>query len=185
MQPLGYQYKRVFQAPAGFGPPRVSDVYAVSDCLSEAFDAKSEVKGWNAHGFFDSPSEVRAFGARHALPLGGCTLFYYEGHELVYVHDEHGARWQPFTPSERSETTVEPPSGHALEGFDVTALGGGELPGCSPLSCNGLAKEVKTNEHCLLPTLAAAIQALESGAFADSEPGPYRIIAVYSLGASC
>jgi hypothetical protein len=68
------------------------------------------------------------------------------------------------------------------EGFDVTALGGGELPGCSPLSCNGLVKEVKTNEHCLLPTFEAAIQALESGAFADSEPGPYRIIAVYSLG---
>lgn len=34
------------------------------------------------------------------------------------------------------------------------------------------------------PTAEAAIQALGSGAFTDSEPGPYRIIAGYALGAS-
>jgi len=39
-----------------------------------------------------------------------------------------------------------------------------------------------TNRHCLLPSLEAAVQALESGQFAHSEPGPFRIIAVYSVG---
>jgi hypothetical protein len=181
MLPLGYQMKRIWRAPPGFGPPHVRDVYAVSDCLSESFDSASEVKG-NEHGFYASPSELRAFAARHALPFDGFALFYYEAYELEHVDGEPGAHWRRFAPDNVAAATIEPPSGHMLAGFDVAALSGGELPGCSPLSCNGLANELTTNEHCLLPSVEVAIQALESGAFANSEPGPYRIIAVYSVG---
>jgi hypothetical protein len=46
------------------------------------------------------------------------------------------------------------------------------------LSCNGLAAEVETNEHCLLASLEQAQQLRERGTFANAEPGPYRVFAV-------
>ena len=64
----------------------------------------------------------------------------------------------------------------------MVTFNSGAGPGCSPLSCNALAAEVPTNRHCLLQSFEAAMQAIESGRFAHTEPGPFRIIAVYSVG---
>lgn len=91
------------------------------------------------------------------------------------------ASWVRFEPEASFDTNVQPPSAHTLEGFDVVTFSAGTSPECSPLSCNALAAGISTNSHCLLPSLDAAIQALESGSFDNSEPGPYRIIAVYSV----
>jgi hypothetical protein len=49
-----------------------------------------------------------------------------------------------------------------------------------PLSCDSLATEVETNQHCLLSSFERAQQLFEEGAFEHAEPGPYRIFAVYS-----
>jgi len=73
------------------------------------------------------------------------------------------------------------PAGASLEGYDVVTFSAGSSPECSPLSCNGLASEIATNRHCLLPSVAAARHLLERGAFDRGEPGPFRIFAVYSL----
>jgi hypothetical protein len=86
-----------------------------------------------------------------------------------------------FAPDASLATDVEPPAARTLEGFDVVTFSAGTFPECSPLSCNGVAEEVPTNRHCLLPSFEAAVQAIESGKFANSEPGPFRIIAVYSV----
>ena len=53
-------------------------------------------------------------------------------------------------------------------------------PGCSPLSCNGLAAGVTVNRHCLFESFEQAKRSLE--AFNHSEPGPFRIFAVHTLG---
>ena len=123
---------------------------------------------------------MRALAAEHSISLEGLALFYYEAHEAQY--DEEAARWEPFAPEASLATRVEPPAACTLEGFDVATFHSGQGPECSPLSCNGLAAEIPTNKHCLLlPSLAAAVAALESGRFARSEPGPLRIIAVHSV----
>jgi hypothetical protein len=54
-------------------------------------------------------------------------------------------------------------------------------PECAPLSCNSLAAEVETNTRCLLQSFEHARALLENGTFNASEPGPYRIVAVYSV----
>ena len=54
-------------------------------------------------------------------------------------------------------------------------------PECSPLSCNSLAAEVETNTRCLLQSFEQARALLEHGTFNNSEPGPFRIFAVYSV----
>lgn len=108
------------------------------------------------------------------------ALFYYEANEAQY--DEEAGRWVSFAANASDASDVEPPAARTLEGFDVATFSGGAGADCSPMSCNGLAEKVPTNRHCLLPSLEAAVQALESGQFAHSEPGPFRIIAVYSIG---
>ena len=41
----------------------------------------------------------------------------------------------------------------------------------------------RVNQHCLFNTQSEAKEALESGKFNDSEPGPFRIFAVYLVEA--
>jgi hypothetical protein len=57
----------------------------------------------------------------------------------------------------------------------------GTSPECSPLSCNSLAAAITFNRHCLFESLDQAKQSLETGQFDNSEPGPFRIFAVYTV----
>ena len=68
-----------------------------------------------------------------------------------------------------------------LEGYDVVTFSARTSAECSPLSCNVLAAEMETNEHCLLPSFERAAQLLEEGRFTNAEPGPYRVFAVHSV----
>jgi hypothetical protein len=76
---------------------------------------------------------------------------------------------------------VSVPEAKVLEGYDVVTFYVQTSPGCSPLSCNRLAAEVETNTRCLLQSFEQARTLLENGTFNDSESGPYRIFAVYSV----
>jgi hypothetical protein len=71
-----------------------------------------------------------------------------------------------------------------MEGFDVVTFFAGTSPEHSPLSCNGMAKKIPTNEHCLIDSFEEAQAALVRGDFKNAEPGPYRIFAVYSVDSS-
>src|SRR5262249_10854815 len=102
-----------------------------------------------------------------------------EAHELQYDGDRR--RWVPWETEESFATNVRRPSAATLEGFDVATFNAGTAAECSPLSCNGVGAELAVNSHCLLPTLEAAIRALDEGRFENSEPGPYRVIAVHSV----
>lgn len=76
------------------------------------------------------------------------------------------------------------PDYHSL-GYDVVCWDSGEsgpmLPafGCSPLSCNGLAEELKVNRFCLIDTLEAAAALPELFIRQRCEPGPYVIAQVW------
>lgn len=49
---------------------------------------------------------------------------------------------------------------------------------CSPLSCNGLSKEIPVNAHCLLETVEEALALVRSPRMQDTEPGPYVVVEV-------
>ena len=179
MRPIGYLYKRIAKRPDWLAAPRVYDVYSLSGCISEPF--ADYVNFWKHNGFwlFDSPAVIEQLAAEHNLDLRGLKLFYYEAFEQEFDEEKDG--WRPFDPEKSFETNVEPPETKALEGYDVTCFFAGTTPECSPLSCNGRAVELGTNEHCLFGTLDEAKRAIETGAIRECEPGPYRIIAVYSV----
>lgn len=171
--------KRVATRPDWLKTDRVTDVFSVSNCVSDNF--ADYINYWKHNGYwlFDSPETIRELAKENSLDLTNTRLFYYEVHELEY--DEKERSWKPFGPEPSFKTEIVQPDKRHLEGYDVVTFYVHTSPECSPLSCNSLASEAETNEHCLLLSFEKAKQLLEEGKFDNSEPGPYRIFAVYSV----
>ncbi|MFZ6750339.1 hypothetical protein [Undibacterium sp. Ren11W] len=180
MRPLGYLYKSVAKRPDWLKADRVEDVYALSGCISENF--ADYIIYWKHNGYwlFNSPEIIESLVQEHSFSLEGMSLFYYEGSEEEF--DDRIDQWVPYEPENSFETDVRKPSECQLEGFDVTNFTAHTSPECSPLSCNSLAESIPTNKHCLFDTFEEAKSAIETKKFENAgEPGPYRIIAVYSV----
>ncbi len=179
MIPAGYMAKHVVSRPEWLKAERVADIYSVSNCTSSNF--ADYINYWKHNGFwfFDSPEVIRQVAKEHSLDLTRTSLFYYEVHELEY--DENEGLWKPFAPEPSFTTEVIEPRAKNLEGYDVVTFSVRTSPECSPLSCNYIATAVETNSHCLLSSLEQARQLLEQGKFKNTEPGPFRIFAVYSV----
>jgi len=179
MRPLGYLYKRVEPKPEWLSAPQVIDVYSLSSCVSKNFT--DYVTYWKHNGFwlFDSPSVMEKIATENSIPLDGMTLFYYEAYEQEFDDDVH--EWSGFEPEPTFGLNVVEPLFKRLEGFDVTSFTNHTSPECSPLSCNSCAKSLHTNSRCLFGTFEDARRAIENQEFQGCEPGPYRIIAIYSV----
>lgn len=178
---VGYMAKKISSRPDWIKAPGVLDIYSVSSCTSEAFCDYIQYWKHNGYWFFNSPTVIRDIARAEAIDLSAHRLFYYEVYEQQF--EEKRGRWQPFGPEEAFITEVEAPGRKQLLGFDVVSFNAQTSPECSPLSCNNLAESVEVNEHCLLRSFEAASRLLESGAFSDSEPGPFRVFGVYSCAA--
>ena len=171
--------KRVIKKPDWLKANSVVDIYSVSNCMSEDFADYTTHWKTNGYWFLDSPTIIEEIAQEHAIDISGTKLFYYEVYKLEY--DENAKVWRPFQASFPSEREVKEPRAKFIEGYDIVTFSHGVSPECSPLSCNNLAAEIPTNKHCLLESLDEAKHFLESGSFVNSEPGPFRIFAVYSL----
>jgi hypothetical protein len=179
MQPIGYLYKHIALRPDWIKAENVDDIYSLSECISRNFSDYINYWKHNGYWLFDSPAIIETLAEEHSLPLDGLRIFYYEVYEEEYDYDI--ARWEPLAPEASFITNVQMPEHKTLEGYDVTTFMARTSPECSPLSCNGLAETTITNRHCLFNTFEEARSAIEYGTFKNSEPGPYRIIAVYSV----
>jgi hypothetical protein len=171
-------YKHVESRPDWLAAGRVGDIYSLSGCISAPF--ADYINHWKHNGYwlFNSPAEMRLLAKEMSVSLVGTKLFYYEAYEQEY--DEDAKTWAPYDPEPSFITNVALPKHKELEGYDVTTFTVHTSPECSPLSCNSLAVTIPTNWHCLFNTFDEARAALERGDFNDSEPGPFRIIAVHS-----
>jgi hypothetical protein len=176
MIPVGYLAKRVpAHAPDWMKAPAVRTIYSVSTCVNADLTEDIPGRKQNGYGFFNSPGEIRLIAQTEGLDLQGAQLFYYEAYEREF----DGEQWCPIKPDPDYESDVAEPRKKNLEGFDVVTNCDGPNSH-SPLSCNSLAAEVSTNQHCLFATQEEAEASLIGGQFEDAEPGPYRIYAVYS-----
>jgi hypothetical protein len=179
MIPAGYMAKRVVRKPDWLKANGVEDIYSVSGCISKDF--ADYIKFWkhNGYWFFDSPDIIEQVAQEHSIDLAGTTMFYYEVYEQEF--DDVKAQWCPYEKDQSFTTNIRLPEHKILAGFDVINSVTRNSPECSPLSCNLLANEIQTNAHCLLPAFETAKQLIETGRFNNSEPGPYRVFAVYTL----
>ncbi len=177
MIPLGYLAKRIpNERPDWLHAPEVVNVYSVSGCVNDSLAEYSD--GWKHNGFwmFDSPADIQTAAIANGIDLKDALLFFHEAYEAEFDGDER----LPIFPDAAFETQVLVPLTKHLEGFDIVTFCDGPNSH-SPLSCNSVAADVKTNQHCLFPSFAEAVAALESDTFDQCEPGPYRIYAVYSV----
>lgn len=179
MIPCGYMAKRVSPRPRWLHAKQVVDVYSVSDCISNNF--ASYINDWkhNGYWFFDAAEIIQELAQTKSIDLSDTSLFYYEVLDLQF--DEAQNAWTRFNPEPSFRTGIVVPSARNLAGYDVVTFSVGTLAECSPLSCNALAAEVATNQHCLLESIEEAQRLLENGRFSNSEPGPFRIFAVYRI----
>lgn len=178
MIPAGYMAKLVCPRPDWLKARHVADIYSVSNCMAKNFADYIDYWKHNGYWFFNSPEVILELAKENAIDLRNTLLFYYEVHEFEY--DEKACSWKAFAPEPSFATHVIEPIKKQLEGYDIVTFTTHTSPECSPLSCNHLASEIETNEHCLLPSFEKAKQLLEEGNINNSEPGPYRIFAVYS-----
>jgi hypothetical protein len=170
--------KRVSLTPEWLKASGVSDIYSVSSCVSDDFGDYIQFWKHNEYGFFNSPADILGVAAAAGIELAGTSLFYYD----VHPEEFDGETWVGFERGEAAAAIqiIAPKKSH-LEGFDVVTFSCGANPECSPLSCNSMATELPTNSHCLFATFHEAWESVNRGVFNDSEPGPYRILAVYSV----
>lgn len=180
MIPLGYMLKRVATAPDWMKAPQVQQVFSVSDHVSGDFADYEPLWQHNSWWFFDSPAALQRVTTEMRADIAGLTMFYYEAFEQEYDEDEK--TWSSIAPTPNMPPpNVQVPEVKRLRGFDVVTYMFSNGPDCSPLSCNSLAAEIATNSLCLLDSVERARELLEGGAFDNSEPGPFRIVAVYTL----
>jgi hypothetical protein len=175
-------HKRVAVRPDWLKASAVLDIYSLSNCISDTF--ADYINFWKHNGYwlFNSPEVIEEIAVSEEVELSGTTLFYYEVYE--YEFDEQSNDWSSFTPEPSFETNVRVPTDKQLAGYDVATFHAHTSPECSPLSCNSVATEIPVNKHCLFNRLEEAKEAIERGLFKRSEPGPYRIFAVYRVKSS-
>jgi hypothetical protein len=186
----GYLAKRNLKPPATLKvPDHVVDICSVSNCVNDNFEEgyipalDSYVDFWkhNDFWFFDSPKLISDIAVEHSIDMSGTHLFYFELYEQEYAPS---IGWRDLTPSrfERG-TRVTAPASKRLDGYDVVTywVENSPAPECSPLSCNGLAREIQVNVHCLFDSFDEAKSSVDKGEFESCEPGTLRILAVYSV----
>lgn len=143
-------------------PPHVTEICSVSTCLTTPVDWISKWRH-NELGFFNTPADAR---------VEGFSLFAYR--ILPRVFRKEGAESLELPP-----LPVEPLGANWVSlGFDAVSRSLSAFFECSPLSCNGMAREIAVNRFCLIDTLDAAIAAAQRFAIEQPEPGEYYVLEV-------
>src|SRR5450432_1298584 len=101
---------------------------------------------------FDSPADIQTAADANEIDLHGASLFFHEAYEPEFDGDDR----LPILPDAAFETQVLVPVSKHLEGFDVVTFCDGPNSH-SPLSCNSVAADIKTNAHCLFASLDEAV----------------------------
>lgn len=71
------------------------------------------------------------------------------------------------------------PAGWERLGYDAVSTFTGASFDCSPLTCNGRSPDFAVNEHGLLDTAEATLEAARSFSSGGAEPGMYCIFEVW------
>ncbi len=179
MTPAGYLYKLIAERPEHLTSGEIRDIYSVSNCLSKDFADYIQYWQHNGYWLFDTPAIMTSLASTEGISLDSMKLFYYEIYDREW--DEEAEQWMNFAPELSFQTNVQNPQDRSLEGYDIVSYFAQSAPECSPLSCNSLANTIAVNQHCLFDNFESAQQALENGHLIKAEPGPYRILSVYSI----
>lgn len=172
----GYFPKKIEPAVDAMGLPGVSEIWSVSNCISKG--PEGWIQRWlhNDYGAYDT-EELAA----SVIPEDARAAFVILAYQLWQEEfDEVGTR--PIGIAQHLSPVQIGPRYRSI-GFDVVSASCGQFE-CSPLSCNGGAKQYGVNPRCLFRTLEEALSAARTFARGGWEPGPYRVVEVLAPGGS-
>jgi hypothetical protein len=170
----GYFPKHVVSRPEWLDCPSVVDVCSVSDCVSGGPDHWSDHWIHNDLGLFNQPDQARFVIPRDAPPM---RIFAYRVSTVRFTTGGPEAWVWP-----DDAQPIRLPDDFTSLGFDAVHKYMDSILGfeCSPLSCNGLAKQWPVNRHCLLDDLETATKAAEQFSIEQPEPGMYYVAEVFA-----
>jgi hypothetical protein len=179
MIPAGYWGIRDSKISNWTSDPRVERIWSVSSCINGC--ERDWVNQWMHNGYwhFNSLEDLRR-------AFTGCGVVddyvpvYYEILEKAF--DENISQWIDLWIESSFNTDVQDPPIKEFLGFDFVSFYVRNNPECSPFSCNGLSREVDINSFCLCTwDIDRMIEYVSRIKLNDTEPGPYKIYAVYRL----
>jgi hypothetical protein len=173
MQPelIGYFPKKVVGRPDWLKADRVTAIRSVSDCVSKGPD------GWIQHWTHNEMYVYSTIGAAMALiPKADLENYELHAYRILPLKWDDGKEIPVIFPV----MNIEPlPMAFQSVGFDVVSIEDGVAGfGHSPLSCNRMAQEIKTNADCLLDDISIARRCALDFSVGDVEPGPYYVVEV-------
>jgi len=173
----GYFAKRIEPKPEGLGAPGVTEICSVSNCVSKA------PEGWIGHwlhnelGWFNRLTDAAA-----VVPAHERTTYRLFAYRIYPAFFRQGGLHEFVLPADVRPEPI--PDTFQSLGFDSVNREAvpGILFGCSPLSCNAMAKEFATNTRCLFESLEEAIAGAMRFSIEQPEPGDYYVIEVLEQG---
>ena len=170
----GYFPKRIALGDEWLKAPFVQEIWSVSECISKGPPDWIDQWRHNDFGLFDT-REL----AESVVPESDRTGYTTVGYRVWDRMFDQGKE-VPLPTDPPSVPGPEP--GFMSRGFDAVARSGSFGFACSPLSCNGGASSLPTNERCLFRTLDEAISGAREFSTGPWEPGPYWVVEVLSCG---
>jgi hypothetical protein len=169
----GYFARRIAPRPDLLDAPGVREICSVGECISSG--AEGWISSWrhNGLGWFNSVAD--AFAVVPERQRAEFRLFAYRLYPEVFRGRDRVALMV------RDDIRPEPlPDSFRSLGFDSASKSSedGLSLECSPLSCNVMAGAMPVNEHCLFPTLDAALAGAARFAAEQPEPGDYYVVEV-------
>jgi hypothetical protein len=165
---LGYLPKRLVPRPDWLACPDVELVASVSECISRAPPDRIDHWKHNYVGLYDTEALARAI-----IPEDKSTeytIFAYHALPVVF-HDGRPLEWNPWTNAETPPPELDGEFNEHLR-FDIVGYTQGGFFECSPLSCNGVAKNVAVNRFCLVDDLEQAMSIAQKFSMPDSRVEP-------------
>lgn len=165
---LGYLPKRIVQRPEWLVCPNVEVVASVSECISPAPPERIDHWKHNHLGLYDTADLARTIVPERVSDE--YTIFAYHALPVVF-HDGDPLEWNPWTKAETDPPILEESFDQHL-GFDVVGFSNSGFFECSPLSCNGVAKDITVNRFCLLDNVQQAMDVAKNFSRPESRVEP-------------
>lgn len=175
---LGYLAKKLAPRPDWLACPNVEFVASVSECIAPAPPDRIDRWEHNHLELYDSESLAKGIIPRE--DLREYIIFAYHALPRIF-HDGKALDWYPMTNFEAASPTLDDPFDEHL-GFDIVGYTNGGFFECSPLSCNGVAKEIAVNRFCLVDDVQQAMDLAKDFSKPESRVEPAYGYIVVSIG---
>jgi len=165
---LGYLPKQLVARPEWLACPSVEFIASASECISSAPPGRIDLWKHNQLGLYDSEALARAMVPEDKSPE--YTVFAYRALPVAF-HDGKAMDWNPWA----KEATAPPMLDERFDehlGFDIVGFCSNGFFECSPLSCNGAAKDISVNSYCLVSDLQQAMAIAKKFSMPDSRVEP-------------